>query len=140
MTVKPVISNPENILTAREFEVRIGPPYCYTPSAPPVFAIFARQTGRHGSLLVMDEITVVVLGDPAEPTLKKLDGLGSGVTLKVAKTADALGDSLAEARVLFNWSGGRAEIGRALEKAPRLAWIHTRSAGLDSLLFPELIE
>jgi phosphoglycerate dehydrogenase-like enzyme len=88
----------------------------------------------------MEDITVVVLGDPAEPTLKKLDALGSGVNLKIAKTADELGPALAEARVLFNWSGNRAEIKKALERGSKLEWIHARYAGLDALLFPELIE
>jgi phosphoglycerate dehydrogenase-like enzyme len=87
----------------------------------------------------MDEIKVVVLGDPAEPTLKKLDGIGPGVALKIAKTADELGDALADARVLFNWSGSRAEIKRVFERSPKLEWIHARYAGLDALLFPELI-
>ena len=87
----------------------------------------------------MDEIKVVVLGDPAEPTLKKLDEIGPGVALKIAKTADELGDALADARVLFNWSGSRAEIKRVFERSPKLEWIHARYAGLDALLFPELI-
>jgi phosphoglycerate dehydrogenase-like enzyme len=88
----------------------------------------------------MDQITVVVLGDPAEPTLKKLNDLGAQANLRIAKTADELGDSLAEARVLFNWSGPKAEIKKVLERAPKLEWIHARYAGLDALLFPELIQ
>jgi phosphoglycerate dehydrogenase-like enzyme len=88
----------------------------------------------------MSDITVVVLGDKAEPTLKKLDEIGPGVKVYIAKTADELGPALADARVLFNWSGTRAEIKRVLETAPKLEWIHARYAGLDGLLFPELIE
>jgi phosphoglycerate dehydrogenase-like enzyme len=88
----------------------------------------------------MDQINVVVLGDPTEPTLKLLDQLGASVKLTIAKTADALGESLAEARVLFNWSGPKAEIKNVLERAPNLEWIHARYAGLDALLFAELID
>lgn len=87
----------------------------------------------------MDQITVIVLGDPAEPTLKVLDKLGDGVNLTIAKTADELGDALAEARVLFNWAGPKGEIRNVLERAPKLEYIHARYAGLDALLFPELI-
>jgi phosphoglycerate dehydrogenase-like enzyme len=87
----------------------------------------------------MDDITILVLGDPAEPTLQKLHEIGSGAAVKIAKKADEFGPALATARVLFNWSGARAEIKRVLETAPKLEWIHTRSAGLDALLFPELI-
>jgi phosphoglycerate dehydrogenase-like enzyme len=89
----------------------------------------------HDSLLLMDQITVIVLGDPADPTLQEL----KDISHKIAKTADELGPALAHARVLFNWSGSKAEIKLILERAPRLEWIHTRSAGLDSLMFPELI-
>ena len=81
----------------------------------------------------MEDITVVVLGDPAEPTLKRLD-------FPIAKTADELGSALNEARVLYSWSGSKAEVQKVLARAPKLEWIQTRSAGLDSLLFPELIE
>jgi phosphoglycerate dehydrogenase-like enzyme len=88
----------------------------------------------------MDQIKVIVLGDPAEPALKKLEQLGDGVSVKIAKTAEGLGESIADARVLFNWAGPRAEIKTVLERAQKLEWIHARYAGLDALLFPELIE
>jgi phosphoglycerate dehydrogenase-like enzyme len=88
----------------------------------------------------MEDITVIVLGDPAEPTLKKLEELGPGVALKIAKKADELGPALEQARVLYSWSGTRAEIQKVLSLSPRLEWIQSRSAGLDSFLFPELIE
>jgi phosphoglycerate dehydrogenase-like enzyme len=88
----------------------------------------------------MDQITVIVLGDPAEPVLKKLDELGPGVSLKIAKSVAELGDAVGSARVLFNWSGKREDTKHVLERAPKLEWIHARYAGLDALLFPELIE
>ena len=91
------------------------------------------------TLLLMNDITVVVLGDPAEPALKKLEDAGPGVTLKIARKAEELEPALERARVLFSWSGHRAEIKEVLTRSPRLEWIHSRSAGLDSLLFPELI-
>lgn len=86
----------------------------------------------------MAKITVVVLGDPSEPTLKLLDSLGSEVDLSISKTADGLGEALAEARVLFNWSGTRAEIVNVLARAPKLEWVHARYAGLDGIMSPEL--
>jgi phosphoglycerate dehydrogenase-like enzyme len=88
----------------------------------------------------MEEITVVVLGDPAEPSISLLRVLEPEVRLKVSKTAAGLGPELANARVLFSWSGSKPEVMQVLANAPKLEWIHTRSAGLDSLLFPELIE
>jgi phosphoglycerate dehydrogenase-like enzyme len=88
----------------------------------------------------MDNITVLVLADPAAPALKELDALGPGVTVKIGKTADALGDAVAGARVLFNWTGSKPEVLRIMEHAPKLEWIHAMYAGLDRSLFPELIQ
>ncbi len=91
------------------------------------------------TFLRMDNITVLVLGDPAEPALGKLARLGSMVQVRIGKTSEALGPWLADARVLLVWAGAKDEMRRILEGAPKLEWIHTRYAGLDHVLFPELI-
>jgi phosphoglycerate dehydrogenase-like enzyme len=88
----------------------------------------------------MDNITVLVLADPAAPALRRLDAIGAGVTIKIGKTAADLGNSVAEARVLFNWTGSKPDVHRVMETAPRLEWIHAMYAGLDRSLFHELIE
>src|SRR5580658_1123666 len=82
---------------------------------------------------------VLVLADPAAPPLRKLEAIGSGVDLKIAKTAEGLGDAIGKARVLFNWTGSKPDVGRILQQAPRLEWIHAMYAGLDRSLFPELV-
>ncbi len=92
------------------------------------------------SLLLMSEITVVVLGSPAEPQRAKLaEGLGPGVAVKIAAKADALSGELAGARVLFNWTGSKEDVAFVMQNAPQLEWIHARYAGLDRILFPELV-
>jgi phosphoglycerate dehydrogenase-like enzyme len=88
----------------------------------------------------MDQITVVVLGDPAEPELQKLEALRPGVNFTISKTADGLGDAVRDARVLFTTMGNRKEVGLVLERGAKLEWIQSRSAGLDGFLSPELIE
>jgi phosphoglycerate dehydrogenase-like enzyme len=88
----------------------------------------------------MENITVLVLADPAAPALRELNAIGDGITLKIGKTADAVADGLPEARVLFNWTGSKPDVKRILETAPKLEWIHAMYAGLDRSLFPELIE
>ena len=86
--------------------------------------------------MTMGEITVAVLGDPSEAILAKIAAaLGSDVKIRVAGHADAK-----QARVLFSWGGGRDELERTMAAAPHLEWLHSRSAGLDKLLFPALIE
>ena len=91
---------------------------------------------------MMNEITVLVLGSPAErQRAKLLDGLGPDVTVKIAAKSDGLAAAdLAGARVLFNWTGGIDDVTYVLKNAPRLEWIHARYAGLDRILFPELIQ
>src|SRR5579863_3192840 len=88
----------------------------------------------------MDNITVLVLADPAAPALSKLQAVGPGVNIRIGKTADALGDAVADARVLFNWTGSKPDVLRVMERAPKLEWIHAMYAGLDRSLFPELVE
>jgi len=90
-------------------------------------------------LLVMDEITVVVLGDAPPAVLERLNTIGPGVRLRAGKNAEELSPALPEARVLFSWGAPKAEIKKILESAPKLSWIHQRSVGLDAALFPELI-
>src|ERR1019366_8778874 len=87
----------------------------------------------------MDNITILVLADPAAPALKKLDAIGPGVPLKIGKTSEALGDAVADARILFNWTGSKPDVHRVMQSAPKLEWIHAMYAGLDRSLFPELI-
>lgn len=87
----------------------------------------------------MDNITVLVMADPAAPALRELGAIGPGVTVKIGKTADALGDAVRDARVLFNWTGSKPEVKKVLESAPKLEWIHAMYAGLDRSLFPELV-
>ena len=88
----------------------------------------------------MEKITLAVLGDPEEPTLTRLDALGPDVRIKIGKTADALRPEVGDARVLFNWLGAKEELSRILTLAPKLEWMHARWAGLDRMLFPELVE
>jgi phosphoglycerate dehydrogenase-like enzyme len=45
-----------------------------------------------------------------------------------------------DATVIFNWSGKKKLLKPVLEMSPHVRWIHSRSAGLDELIFPELAE
>jgi phosphoglycerate dehydrogenase-like enzyme len=87
-----------------------------------------------------ENITILVLADPGASQLRELDRIGPGVTVKIGKTAEALGDAIADARVLFNWTGSKTDVLRVMESAPRLEWIHAMYAGLDRSLFPELVQ
>ena len=86
----------------------------------------------------MDDITLLVLANPADRLLAMLEALPEETHIAVGDSAEAFERSAAEAEVVFNWSGSRALLREVLAMAPAARWVHTRSAGLDDLLFPEL--
>ena len=55
-------------------------------------------------------------------------------------TLEAFERAAPEAEVILNWSGGSALLRSVFLACPRLRWVHSRSAGLDKTLFPELVE
>ena len=44
------------------------------------------------------------------------------------------------ATAIFNWSASRDLLKTVFAMCPNLKWVHSRSAGLDNLLFPRLVE
>ena len=45
-----------------------------------------------------------------------------------------------EASVIVNWTGRREVVRSVFLMAPKVRWVHSIAAGLDNLLFPELVE
>jgi phosphoglycerate dehydrogenase-like enzyme len=87
----------------------------------------------------MRDITLLVLANPADRHLAMLEALPEEIHIAAGESAEAFESSAAEADVVFNWSGTRALLRDVLGMAPAARWVHTRSAGLDDLLFPELV-
>jgi phosphoglycerate dehydrogenase-like enzyme len=88
----------------------------------------------------MDDNTVLVLADPADPQLAMLADLPEKTGIAVGNSPEAFERAAPDATVIFNWSGSRALLREVFAMAPKVRWVHSRSAGLDSLLFPELVE
>ncbi len=86
----------------------------------------------------MDEITLLVLANPADRHLAMLDALPEETHIAVGESVAAFERAAAGAQVIFNWTGTRALLREVLAMAPAVRWVHTRSAGLDDLLSPEL--
>ena len=86
----------------------------------------------------MDDITLLVLANPADRHLAMLEALPEETHIAVGESAAAFERAAAEAQAIFNWSGTRALLREVLAMAPMARWVHTRSAGLDDLLSPEL--
>ncbi|HLJ79434.1 MAG TPA: D-2-hydroxyacid dehydrogenase [Acidobacteriaceae bacterium] len=79
---------------------------------------------------------VVVLTKQEDRQLEML----SGIPHAVGQSAEQLRDAAREAAVILHWSGPRAELRSLFLEAPQLRWVHSRNAGLDNTLFPELVE
>jgi phosphoglycerate dehydrogenase-like enzyme len=83
--------------------------------------------------------TVVVLADGPLPQRKKLQDLCGEDQLFIGNSLDEIKRGTSDATVIFNWSGSRGLLRDVFLNCPKLRWIHSRSAGLERSLFPELI-
>ena len=88
----------------------------------------------------MDDNTLLVVADPTDRELAMLEQLPEGTSLAVGKTPAAFERLAAHATVILNWSGSNAWLREVLPLCPRVRWVHTRSAGIDEVLFAELVE
>jgi phosphoglycerate dehydrogenase-like enzyme len=82
---------------------------------------------------------VVVVTAEAEPCPPGLDALGDQALIRVAASFEELCSALAVADVLFLWDFRSPYLRQAWPAAKRLEWVHAASAGVDAVLFDELI-
>ena len=83
-----------------------------------------------------DSPQVLVLSNVNDPQLSMLERIPH----RVAQNVEQAAQSAAQAQAFLHWSGPRDLLHAAFVANPRVQWIHSRSAGLDSVLFPELVE
>jgi phosphoglycerate dehydrogenase-like enzyme len=88
----------------------------------------------------MEDSIVLVLADPTDPLLAMLDELPESTRIAAGNRVEAFAEAAEEADVILNWTGSRDLLRQVHGMAPHVRWIHSRSAGLDELLFPELSE
>jgi phosphoglycerate dehydrogenase-like enzyme len=90
--------------------------------------------------LVMAPHTLIVIADPAEPQIAMLKELPPETAIAVGERPEAFKGAMADTTAILNWAFSNHTLRQILPKCPRLRWVHTRAAGLDTLLFPELVE
>jgi phosphoglycerate dehydrogenase-like enzyme len=78
---------------------------------------------------------VLVLAAEKDPELALL----APIPHLLGNTLEAFGESVREAEVILHWSGSRDLLRQVFLATPRVHWVHSRSAGLDRVLFPELV-
>jgi phosphoglycerate dehydrogenase-like enzyme len=89
----------------------------------------------------MDVHTVLVLSaDPADRDLKLLAQLPPETNIAVGNSVEAFERLAAEATVILSWSLAGQLLRDVFALCPNVRWVHSRSAGLDGVLFPELVE
>jgi phosphoglycerate dehydrogenase-like enzyme len=79
---------------------------------------------------------ILVLSNVDDPQL----GMLAGVPHVIVCSEDALTAEAKQADAILFWSGPRALLQAAFHANPSVRWVHSRSAGLDGVLFPELVE
>jgi phosphoglycerate dehydrogenase-like enzyme len=81
----------------------------------------------------------VVLG-PADDPPPGIEAAAAHVRLRSASSHAELGALAPDADAVYVWRTDRERLRAAWSRFERLRWIQTASAGVDSLLFPELVQ
>jgi phosphoglycerate dehydrogenase-like enzyme len=84
-------------------------------------------------------VTLWVLARARDEGLKKLERVPAGVRVVVGDTPEAF-DGQPPADAIFVCSMGRELLRAVLPKAPGARWVHSRSVGVENILFPGLAE
>src|SRR5258708_26917192 len=87
----------------------------------------------------MKKLSILVLSAPDEPQLSMLDELRETANIVIGNSANAVEKAAAGAEVILNWSGSLSLIREVFLMSHAVRWVHSRSAGLERTLFPELI-
>jgi phosphoglycerate dehydrogenase-like enzyme len=84
---------------------------------------------------------IVVLAEVGDPHLKELNVINDWANVTICNTEEALKKDIDQAEILLLWEPRFFKLLKpAFPQATSLKWIHTRSAGVDSNLFPELVD
>ncbi len=83
---------------------------------------------------------MVIQGAASADQVPGITVIESDAELRFADSDEALAESLPGAGILLGWDFSEAGLRGAWSHADRLRWIHWTGAGVDALLFPELVE
>ncbi|HTR38010.1 MAG TPA: D-2-hydroxyacid dehydrogenase [Bryobacteraceae bacterium] len=88
----------------------------------------------------MDPITLLVISSPRYPITQFLDRVPQPVRILASDDLEYLKQHAPEADVILNSFHDAGSLKAILPLAHRVKWIHALSAGVEGLLFPELVE
>lgn len=84
--------------------------------------------------------TVVILGASEDEPPAGLQQISDSASLRYATDGQQLQDALEGADVLFVWDFRSTELRDAWHRADKLRWVHVAGAGVDAVLFGDLVE
>lgn len=88
----------------------------------------------------MSDNPILVLTAPDDKNIPLLAELDRMQTIVIGDSPQDFASAADNAEIIFNWSGSLALLRDVFLMSRRLRWLHSRSAGLEHMLFPELIE
>ncbi len=83
---------------------------------------------------------IVIQGAACADQVPGLTAIASDAELRFADSTHALAQALPGACVLLGWKFSEANLRGVWSHAEHLRWIHWTGAGVDAVLFPELVE
>lgn len=87
-----------------------------------------------------DRSRILVMGASAKEPPPGIGVVAEAVDVVFAETEDAVAEALAGTDVVFAWRPRRDLLEPAWPRAGDVRWIQAASAGVDGLLFPQLVE
>lgn len=87
----------------------------------------------------MSDSPLLVLTAPGDKDIPFLAELQQKAMIVVGDSAAEFAQAAVDAEIILNWSGSLALLREVFLISPRVRWIHSRSAGLEQMLFPELV-
>ena len=88
----------------------------------------------------MEPIRLLAIANPSAPHMRALDRLAGPVELHVGKDPDLIKTHAPDADVILCGVSTNEMVRLAFLEAKRLRWMHVLWAGVEKILFPELIE
>src|SRR5437868_3704323 len=100
------------------------------------------QSRRPGTCYLpffMASINLLVISDPKAPHLRVLDKIAQPVNMRIGQDLEFVQREAPGAEVILCANFKPEPFRTILPLAKRLAWVHSSSAGVESLLFPEFV-
>ena len=95
---------------------------------------------QNRTTMLQQKPILLVLGGPPDRWFRQLGPAGEEVEIRLAPRPEDLDSTLPEAEIVFTWEESDEWLRERWSQARKLKWVQSSSAGVELLLFPELVE